>query len=177
MVATQVELAKSIEENPLDEDARFSLIDAMADSAEVQCVIFMYESGMELPVHGFYWYGDKGGAGGSGSLGGMGRGDRLLGTGVVRRGGSGRFMALTDEGKRFGEWLVRKGRKCDYFWTESGGWGTPEPGSHEEKWLRETQEQARNWHNRIMVTDSGALQALPESKENPANDKNGGENK
>ncbi len=142
VVINQVELAKSVEQNPLDEEARFSLIDSMADDAEVQCVIFMYESGKDLSTFSFYVYVYKSGAFGTGAIGGR---DRLQGAGIVRRPGNGRFLSLTDEGKLFATWLIKRGRKCDYFRTEAGGWGTPEPGGREDKWIRDAQEQAKNW--------------------------------
>jgi len=142
MVADQLKLAKSVEKDPLDEEARFSLIDTMADNAEVQCVIFMYESGKDLSSFAFYVYAYKSGAAGSGSLGSLGRNERLEGTGLVRRSGAGNFVALTEQGKRFAQWLIKRGRKCDIFWTEQGGWGTPEPGSNEEKWIEDVKSQA-----------------------------------
>jgi hypothetical protein len=157
IVVKQVELAKSVEQNPFDETARFSLIDSMADDAEVQCIIFMYESGKDLFAFSSYIYVYRSGATGSGALGGR---DRLQGAGIIQRTGNGHFLRLTDEGKRFAAWLTERGRKCDYFWTDAGGWGTPEPGSREEQWIRDAQEQAKNWQrslrNRVPLTPQKA---------------------
>jgi hypothetical protein len=145
VLANEVELGRSIEKDPLHEEARFSLIDTMADDAEVQAVVFMYESAKDLPTSSFYIYVHQSGAMGSGMVGALGRSDRLEGAGVVRRRGGGRFWSLTEDGKRFAEWLLKRGRKCDFFWTEVGGWGTPERGSREEKWIQDVQAQAKQW--------------------------------
>jgi hypothetical protein len=42
---------------------------------------------------------------------------KMEGTGVVQPVGGGRFLELTKQGHQFAEWLIRKGRKCDFFWT------------------------------------------------------------
>ena len=133
VVVDQVELAKSVEENPLDENARFSLIDTMADDAEIQSVIFMYEYEKDLTAFSFYIHAYKHGGMGSGAAPFSTKG-RLEGAGIVRRSSSSRW-SLTEEGKRFAAWLIERDRKADYFWTEAGGWGTPEPGSQEESGL------------------------------------------
>jgi hypothetical protein len=118
VVVDQVQLARSVEQNPLDEDARFSLIDAMADDAEVQSVIFMYDSQKDFPAFSPYIYVYKGGAMGSGASVFSAR-ERLQGAGIVRRAGSGRW-GLTEEGKRFAAWLVKRNRRCDYFGPTAG---------------------------------------------------------
>lgn len=121
-VATQVELVRSVEENPMDEEARFALIDTMADEVQGQFLIFMHESGHELPQYVRYAY--EMGRG----LAGMGTGaifekNKLAGTGLVRAAGGGRYFALTEQGHKFAQWLVNKGRKCSYFWCDFGSWG------------------------------------------------------
>jgi len=143
MVVGQVELARSLEQNPHDIEARFSLIDAMADDVECQCVILMYETGKDLPAFSRYVYRHANGAGGSGYFGGISGKDRLEGTGLVRRVGGGRFLTLTDEGRRFAEWLIGRDRKCYFFWTPTGGWGSPEPGTPEEKWMQDIQSETK----------------------------------
>ncbi len=143
MVATQVELARSVGQDPFNEDARFSLIDAMADDVECQCVILMFETGRDLPRNLRYVYRQRDGGGGTGTVGGFGGKDRLQGTGLVRPAGGGTVLSLTDEGRRFAEWLLKKERKCYFFWTPTGGWGTPDPGSPEEKWIADIQTTAQ----------------------------------
>lgn len=144
MVATQVKLARSVEEDPNNEEARFSLIDTMADDVECQCLIMMSETGKDLPISLRYVYRQRDGGGGSGSVGGFGGKDRLQGTGLVRRAGGGRFVSLTDEGRRFAEWLIKRDRKCYFFWTPFGGWGSPDPGSPEEQWVASILKESSN---------------------------------
>jgi hypothetical protein len=132
------EVARLSEENSLlrqraSDDAHFSLIDAMAEDSECQALIFMYETGKDLPKFSTYAYGYSGGGGGSGHLGGF-RGN-LENTGLVLSGGGGRLYRLTDEGRRFANWLIKKERKCDFFWTPFGGWGQALPGSYFEQML------------------------------------------
>jgi hypothetical protein len=112
----------------------------MADDVECQAVILMYETERDLPRYVRYVYGNENGGGGSGSLGGLSGRDRLLSSGIVRPAGGGSYLTLTDLGKGFAEWLIRKGRKCDYFWTPMGEWGKPKTGSHHEKWVQEAKE-------------------------------------
>ena len=53
----------------------------------------------------------------------------------------GRFIALTEEGKKFGEWLVANHGKADFFNTPFGGWGKAKSGGSAEKWAKEQAEQ------------------------------------
>jgi hypothetical protein len=145
LVVSQVNLAKSLEENPFDVDARFSLIDSMAEDSEIQCAIFMYESEKDLPPLSSYVYGYKGGVAGSGDAAFATR-RQLQGAGIVRPAGGGGW-GLTEEGKRFAAWLIKRQRKCDYFWTQAGGWGTFEPGSREEKYVQDAKTRAEQWQN------------------------------
>lgn len=141
LVVDQVNLAKTVEDNPDDIEARFSLIDTMADDVESQAVIMMYETGKDIPIGSRYVYRHENGGGGSGFFGGWSGKDRLEGTGLVVKAGGGRVLTLTKEGTLFAEWLIRRGRKCAFFWTQTGGWGTPPPGSPEEKWLLDAKAQ------------------------------------
>ena len=141
------EVARLSEENAaLREKAStentFSLIDAMADDVECQALILMYENEIDLPRHLDYVYNNRGGGGGSGALGGFSGKDRLTNSGVMRVAGGGQYLALTDLGKEFAAWLIRRGRKCNYLWTPIGGWGELEPGSHYEKWLQDAKKRA-----------------------------------
>lgn len=97
----------------------------------------MYESGKDMPRHARYVYRYKHTfGGGSGQLSGFGK-NSLENTGLVLIGGGGRVWRLTEFGRRFAEWLLKKERKCDFFWTPFGGWGEAAPGSDEEKWINE----------------------------------------
>ncbi|MEQ1862786.1 MAG: hypothetical protein ABMA13_22930 [Chthoniobacteraceae bacterium] len=135
-IAGQVELVRSVEKNPNDLEARFSLIDLMADDAQIQWIIFMHETGKEISGWTAHVYEYASGGAGSGTFS-FGR-NKLEGTGLVRQSG-GRHIALTDEGHRFAEWLVAKGRKASFFWCEYGTWGTPSPRSQE--WVKNQQVQ------------------------------------
>lgn len=159
LVVTQVELAKSLEKNPFSDDARFSLIDSMAEDSEIQCAIFMYESGKDLPAFSSYIYCNKGGGMASGDAAFSSR-RALQGAGIVRPAGGGGW-GLTEEGKRFAAWLINRQRKCDYFWTQAGSWGIPEPGSREEKWIQDAQARAQQWRTRVPAVP------LPKPPANP----------
>jgi hypothetical protein len=148
LVVSQVKLAKSLEENPFDNDAPFSLIDSMAEDSEIQCAIFIYESGKDLPALSSYLYGYKGGAMGSGDAAFSSR-RQLQGAGIIRPAGGGGW-GLTEEGKRFAAWLIKRQRKCDYFWTQTGGWGIPEPRSREEQYIQDAQTRAQQWRTRVI---------------------------
>jgi hypothetical protein len=141
------EVARLSEENATlrekaGEEAGFALIDAMADEVECQALIFMYETGYDIPRHTRYVYRTNGGGGGSGTLGGGGFGkDRLQNAGMVRPAGGGQFLTITEAGKKFAEWLLKKGRKCPLFWTPIGSWGEVKPGSHDSKWIEEAKKE------------------------------------
>jgi hypothetical protein len=63
----------------------------------------------------------------------------------VRIGGASRVFRITDEGHRFAGWLISKGRKCSFFWTPQGEWGTPEPGSAQEKLLSDAKAELKKF--------------------------------
>jgi Predicted nucleotide-binding protein containing TIR-like domain len=130
------QLAKSAKKNPSDEDARFSLIDSLADDIEKQFLILMHEKGNEVSRFASYVYERPDGAG-TGCLGVSGRGNRLEGTSLIRITGNGTYWSLTDEGHRFAAWLILKHRRCTYFWSSFGTWGTPIPGGSAENYLKE----------------------------------------
>jgi hypothetical protein len=125
------------------EDTGFALIDAMADDVECQCLIFMYETGRDLPRSIRYVFSTSSGGGGSGFLGGGFGKDRLQNAGMTRLAGGGQFLTMTEAGAKFADWLLKKGRKCAFFWTPVGGWGEVQPGSHEEKWIKEAQADGK----------------------------------
>jgi hypothetical protein len=33
-------------------------------------------------------------------------------------------LSLTERGKSFVSWLIKNGRKAEYFWSKKGSWGT-----------------------------------------------------
>jgi hypothetical protein len=138
LMKEQVALVKSVEQNPADLDSKFSLIDLMADEPQTQLVIFMHEKQKEAPRHLQYIYEFSAGTAGAGAYDFLGR-NKLEGAGLVKQVASGNSYALTDDGKRFAEWLIKKGRKCSFFWTPLGSWGSPKQGGSGEKWLRERQ--------------------------------------
>lgn len=53
-------------------EAQFSLIDAMAEDSQCQALIFLHETGNDLPRWSTYVYGYHSGGGGSGQLTGFG---------------------------------------------------------------------------------------------------------
>lgn len=127
-------------------DAHYSLIDAMADDSECQALILMLETGKDLPMFTPYTYGYRSGASGSGELGGSRQ--KVVNAGLVLLGGNGRVWRLTDEGRRFAEWLINRGRKADYFWSPVGEWGElDEHGLQSKQWLMEN-------HRRYVQNDS-----------------------
>ena len=143
------EVARLSEENStLREQASientFSLVDSMVDDIECQALIYMYESKRDIPRFLHYVYRNRNGGGGSGALGGFSGKERLINAGMMRAAGGGSYLGLTELGKSFAEWLIRKGRKCDFLWTSIGGWGNAEPGSHEEQWVKQVIEQEEN---------------------------------
>lgn len=137
-VVEQIKLAKTVDENPLDSEARFELIDSMADDSQCQWLILMHENKLEVSRWAQHVYEHNSGAGGMGSFA-AGTRQSLEGTGLVGQAGGGRYLRLTEEGHKFAEWLIKKGRKCDFFWSEYGGWGTPKPKGFADGQMREMQ--------------------------------------
>ena len=126
IVSQQVELAKSVENNPDDLEAKFALVDTMADEGECQWAILMHETGKDARNASPHVYSYGSGRSGAGYIG-FGMRNGLDGAGLLRKGGGGAYLTLTEEGHQFAQWLIGKGRKCDFFWTPVGGWGTALP--------------------------------------------------
>jgi len=105
-----------------NDDSRFSLIDAMAEPVMCQAAIYMLETGKEIPKNARYIFGQTTHFSGAGQLIGFGR-NTLESAGIFRSGAGGEVLAITEEGKKFAQWLIRKNRKAVYFWTSAGGWG------------------------------------------------------
>ena len=128
----QVQLVASIEKDPADTDAQFSLIDSMLDEIHRQHLILMHESKCELP-YGEFWFGhiyemeySNGGAA-SGGFDGRSFLKKLEGTGFVTLLPKGPMISLTESGHRFARWLVDHDKKADFLHTSFGGWGEPKP--------------------------------------------------
>jgi hypothetical protein len=137
-VVEQIKLARTVDENPLNSEARFELIDSMADDAQCQWLILMHEKELEITKWAQHVYEHNSGAGGMGAFS-SGTRQSLERTGLVGQAAGGRYLRLTEEGHKFAEWLTKKGRKCDFFWSEYGGWGTPKPNSFADRQMREMQ--------------------------------------
>lgn len=126
--------------------AEFELIDALISTVECQYLIWMLETGNELYA---FWsshvYELHGGAAGSGHLDRNDFQSKFTGIGMIRGAGGGRFVALTTLGQEFAQWLVGKGRKCDFFWVtngaQEGGWGEASPGSTLASWVEQQRAQ------------------------------------
>ena len=125
-VAEQIKLAKTVDENPLNDKARFELIDSMADDAQCQWIILMHEMDLEVTRWSRHVYENNNGAAGTGIFASMAR-ESLEGTGLVTQAGGGKYHRLTEDGHKFAAWLIANGRKCSFFWSEYGGWGVPKP--------------------------------------------------
>lgn len=135
-IANQVKLVKSVSANPGDKESKFKLIDSMADEAQCQWVIFMHESGKDIPRYSRHVYELGSGGGGTGQFDSFGR-NSLEGTGLIEFTGGGGYVSLTEEGHLFAQWLLDKGRKGTFFWSPVGGWGKPSEKGISEKWLKE----------------------------------------
>lgn len=136
-IKNQIELAKSIEENPLNMESKFTLIDAMLDEVQSQFIICMHEFKKDIPKFSKYVYEFQDGGAGVGQFGGTGRA-KLDGTGLAKSSGNDRFYSITEQGHEFAMWLIKKGRKADYFWCNQGSWGNPKLGGSAEKWRKES---------------------------------------
>ncbi len=132
-IRKQAELIKTVEANPLDAEARFELLENMVDDPEQQILILMHETVKEIPQYMNYIYEFSDGTSGNGALGMLRKG--IKSSGLVKECGSGRLLALTNEGSNFAQWLKSKDRKCDFLWTPVGGWGEPRKGYFAEKAL------------------------------------------
>jgi len=131
-VYEQVRLAASVEKNPSDTGAQFSLIDSMLDEVHRQHLILMHDRGCDLP-YGDFWsqpiyemeYGQ--GSAASGGFDSRTFVKKLEGTGFLTLLTTGPSISLTGSGHRFAQWLVDHGRKATFLRTEFGGWGDPQP--------------------------------------------------
>jgi hypothetical protein len=134
-IAEQVKLARSVGDDPNNLDARFALIDSMVGEVTSQVLILMFEKGEDFPTNAHMVY-EHGGIAGNGAFESFGD-PSIEGTGLVKPASGGRLRTLTDEGKLFAKWLIKKGRKFDFFWSPFGGWGNPAPGGFAEKAMKD----------------------------------------
>lgn len=125
------------------------LIDSMSDDPDYDAVILMFETGDDIPPHTPYAYSYQIGGGGSGSIIAPSSRERPVNTGVIRLTAN-RGWRLSDEGKRFAEWLIQKGRRCDIFWTPVGGWGDPDPETERGRPFLRLKEGTEDWHSRSL---------------------------
>ena len=144
------EVARLSEENSslreqAGQDKSFELIDAMADDADCQSLILMNDLQTDLPRNTPYVLKTASGGGASGSFGSYGR-DRLQAAGIIRPSGSGNFITLTELGKSFVHWLIKKGRKCAYLWTPIGNWGALDESNQHDQWLVESVRKAQQMY-------------------------------
>ena len=138
-VKNQIQLARDVERDPKNEDAKFTLIDSMSGDVEIQIVILASETEKDIPKHLKYVYEFDDLRAGNGQFGMMTNEARLEGTGIFDlAGGAGNYLRITDEGKRFAQWLIKKGRKASFFWTPIGSWGSPKEGGFAEKSIPKT---------------------------------------
>jgi hypothetical protein len=115
---------------------RFALIDSLADELHKQYLILMAETGREITRSWqSYIYEFESGGAGSGHFDMQKFKDAFYATGFISVGSGGDFLAITEEGKKFAEWLVANHRKADFFDTPFGGWGKAKPGGVAQKWL------------------------------------------
>jgi hypothetical protein len=127
-------------------EVQFSLIDSMSDDPDCQAVILMFETGNDIPPHTPYAYSYESGGSGSGSLATNTR-ERLVNAGVIRLTPN-RGWRLSDDGKRFAEWLIKKGRRCNIFWTPVGGWGEPDPKTERGRSFLDMKKAVADWYSR-----------------------------
>lgn len=162
-----VTLAKEVENDPRDSEAEFKLVDAVVDDTECQLAIFLYENpSVNFPTSSRYVYRLSNGGGGSGYVG-FDK-NRLQNLGYIQAAGGGQFLRLTEKGVEFAKWLIGHQRKCLFFWTPYGGWGAPDPGSVEEKWVAEAKKNMFPWQTPVSAPAHPTQQSPGSSNSNPA---------
>ncbi len=101
-------------------------------------MILMAETDREITQSWeMYIYEFESGGAGSGQFDIQTFKDAFSATGFITVGGGGKFLAITEEGKKFTEWLVANRRKADFFNSPFGGWGKPKPSGPAQKWLED----------------------------------------
>gem|GEM_PF-2641921 len=113
----------------------------------------MHESGKDVGKWAQHVYEHNQGGGGTGAFSGFTR-NSLEGTGVLHSAGGGQYVRLTEMGHKFAEWLIGKGRKCDYFWSEYGGWGEPKADGFAEKVKKQQAEQKQKEAEQVGAGDA-----------------------
>jgi hypothetical protein len=123
-------------------DKRFSLIDSFAEDVAKQFLILMAETGHDMsPIWHEYTLEDGLHRGAGGQFDFEKFRDQFGTAGFVRLAPDGHSLSLTEDGRKFADWLIAKGQKVDYFKTSFGGWGTPKLGGVAELWRKERAAQ------------------------------------
>jgi hypothetical protein len=138
----QVENAHELRDNPDDNEAAFSVLDAMSDEAERQLIIQANEVGHEIWKTIPYCYELEGRQCGTGILDVLAQG-KLESAGVIKSTSNRSKFVLTKLGASFAEWLVNKKRKSRFFWTPLGQWGEATPDSCAFQMLQNVQNLAK----------------------------------
>jgi hypothetical protein len=147
----QVENANELMANPDDNEAAFSILDAMSDEAERQLIIQAMEVGHEIGKTVPYCYELEGRQCGSGILDVLAQG-KLESAGIIHPTANRSKFALTKIGSSFAKWLINKKRKSLFFWTPLGQWGEARPDSSAFQMLQNVQNLAKSLQN-TNITD------------------------
>lgn len=137
----QVKNANDLMADPDNNEAAFSVLDAMSDEAERQLIIQARESSQEIGETIPYCYELEGRQCGSGILDVLAQG-KLENAGVIRPTANRTRFVLTKLGISFAEWLISKKRKSQFFWTPLGQWGEATPDSSASQMLQNVQNLA-----------------------------------
>ena len=123
-----VQQLEDAEAKPKDDNAQFLLVDSLVDEAIRQHLILMNEKTLKLPFNDFWGVkfetGNEGkGTWMTGGISGREIAKKLGGSGLVAIDPQGSSVYLTELGANFANWLVKNGRKNDYYESVYGGWG------------------------------------------------------
>jgi hypothetical protein len=140
-IIKQVKDANELMANPDNNEAAFSVLDAMSDEAERQLIIQAKESAHEIMKTIPYCYELEGRQCGSGILDVLAQG-KLENAGVIRPIADRTKFVLTKLGISFAEWLISKKRRSQFFWTPLGQWGQVTPDGSASQMLQNVQKLA-----------------------------------
>jgi hypothetical protein len=132
-VAQQIELVSEIERFPANQEAQFRLTNSLVDDAYQQLFILMHEKSVKLPFGevypGFEYELERTDSAVEGNFN-VHRfvkefeGTRFISIEVT----AGPSIVLTEFGHKYAAWLIKSGRRADYFRTSLGEWGSIRPG-------------------------------------------------
>ena len=124
-----VQQAAKVANNPTDTTAIYQLLDSILDNTFKQHLIFMAEKNVQFPYVPWgqtYQHGTRGKGWASGGFQGDEFLQKLNGTGFIELIPSAPpKLQITEKGKSFVEWLVKNGRKAEFYTSPLGGWGVP----------------------------------------------------